>query len=64
MKTRISYKRVWLLLVFISCIGIITYDLLSIAFSLKCFTLFGFITHLLAWYVANNIYNFFLEKLQ
>lgn len=64
MKTRISYKRVWLLLVFISCCGIILHDLLSIAFSLKYFTLFGFITHLLAWYVANNIYNFFLDKLQ
>ena len=64
MKIRISYKRVWLLLVFISCIGIITYDLLSIAFSLKCFTLFGFITHLLAWYWANKIGNFFYEKMQ
>lgn len=64
MKTRISYKRVWLLLVFISCCGIILHDLLTLALSFRQFTLFGLLTHLLAWYFANKIGNFFYEKMQ
>ena len=60
---RINYKNIWLLFVFVCCIGIIIHDLISIIFLFKCFTLYGFLTHLLAWYVMNDIYNYFLEKI-
>lgn len=64
MKRKLNYKNIWLLLVFICSCGLILSDLWNIITMVKQFTWFGILTHMLAWYWACNIGEYFYEKLQ
>ena len=63
-KTKVNFKSVWLMVVFISSCGLIISDLWNVITMVKQFTLFGILTHILAWYWAKNTGEYFYEKLQ
>ena len=63
-KQRVNFKNVWLMVVFLCSCGLIIYDLVGVITMVRQFTWFGIITHILAWYWATNIGEYFYEKLQ
>lgn len=63
-RKRVNYKNIWLMVVFVCSCGLIINDLCNVICMVKQFTLFGILTHILAWYWAKNIGEYFYEKLQ
>ena len=63
-KQRVNFKNIWLMVVFISSCGLIISDLWNVIKMVKQFTLFGILTHILAWHWAKNTGEYFYEKLQ
>lgn len=57
------FKNLWLMVVFLCSCGLIIYDLIGVITMVKQFTWFGILIHILAWYWAINIGEYFYEKM-
>ena len=60
---KIKWGNVLKAVVLIGCVVTILCDAYSLVFKLGTFTMYGLITHILAWFIGCNIYDDFEEQL-